>query len=179
MLRVYRGYDPLNPRFASSAYPVLAADVSRIKEGMVIFPKWNSSTARTEFVLDPTGITSPEPHIALTHANRSDVVTADALIGLPCSGDFEMHSPYFVKTTLADYVQGAVLTWAGGNTDGTTGRLVTTDGTSDPVVGQITRHLSFDASVEDTSFTAASANDKLVIKFRTCFRPGAVADPTP
>lgn len=179
MLRIYRGFDPLNPRQLQSVYPVLAADVSRIKSGMVIFPKWNGTTARTEWVLDPTGITSPEPHIAFTDANRSDVVSADALVGFPCSGDFEMHTPHFVKTTIADYVQGAVLTWAGGNTDGTTGKLVTTSGTGNPVVGQVTRHLPFDVSREDTAFRAASENDKLVIKFRTCFRPAAVADPTP
>ena len=180
LLRVYRGFNPLDPRSGSSTYPVLAADVSRIKSGMVIFPKWNSALARTEWVLFPTGVTSPEPHIALTDANRSDVVAADSLVGLPCSGEFEMHTPYFIKTTTADYVQGAVLTWAAADdTDALVGKLVTTSGTGNPVVGQITQHLPFDVSAEDTSFTAATANDKLVIKFRTCFVPIAVADPTP
>ena len=179
-LRIYRGYDPLNPRGLSVEYPVKSdsgTNVDDIKEGMIIFPKWNSSTSRTEWVLSASGIDQPDPHIALTDADRYDVVQSDRLVGLPCSGDFILHTSHYDHAVNDSvYVQGATLKY------NNAGSLTPTAATTDPVVAQVVHHLPFDISAEDNSFKkdgtlAASqytdAKVKQVIKIRTCFRPPA------
>lgn len=177
-LRIYRGYDPLNPRGLSAEYPVLAADVATIKEGMIMFPKWNSATAQTEWVISAAGIDQPDPHIALTDANRYDVVQSNRLVGLPCSGDFVLHTPHYDHGVAdAIYVQNATLTY------NNAGSLTPTDhATTSPVVAVMQCHLPFDVSSVDNSFkkdgtlAAAQYTDakvKQVIKVKTCFRaPG-------
>lgn len=175
MLRIYSGYDPLNPKSPRSMYPVKAEEVSTIKEGMVMFPKYNSGTTRVEWTLTaPTGTSSPEPHIALTDADRSDVVTADSLVGLPCSASFELHTPWYDQdvnsqgfaTSNALYAQGCPLTYKDG-----TGKLTPTTATGQAVVAVVTRRLPFDVSAEDSSFDKSVAANCLVLKVRTCYNP--------
>lgn len=170
-LRIYRGYDPLNPRGLSAEYPVSAALVDTIKEGMIIYPKWISANSRTEWVLDGSAeVGRAIPHIALTDANRYDVVQSDRLVGLPCSGDFVLHTGYYDKSVAdAQYTHGATLKAS------TDGKLYLTSTTGELVVAYIVHeNLPFDVSAEDNTFTKATeglSNTKYVIKIQTCFKP--------
>lgn len=176
MMRVYRGYDPLNPRFKSSVFPVKADLVSTIKEGMLIFPLWNASTGQVEWVLDPgDDVKHLEPHFALKDADDHDVVAADGLVGLPCSADLELHTPYFVVATPGDIVMGAQVTAPRlKNTDAAgDGTIHLVEHTSDLVIGVVTAHGRIDVSGEDNSFDKSVADSQYVIKIRTNWRPAA------
>lgn len=173
MWRCYRGWDPLNPRLHSSVWPVRDGLSSVIKGGMIVFPVYNSSEARTEWDLQPPAH-DVLPHIAAYDGDAEDVVAADGLVGLPCTGQFEVHTPFFLvdgTNSEEEYAQNVPLTYActDRTSTSTRGRVKLCTGTSDVLVGVLTAPAPFSVVDVDRSFTVDTTTDvnNKVVKFRT------------
>ena len=86
-----RDFDPNEPRTRTASYPV-PSDVT-IKSGQVIYVLWDAGAARYEWQFGC--VAGAFPHVALQDLADEDVIEADSLVGLSCSGQFELATGYF------------------------------------------------------------------------------------
>lgn len=116
---VMRGWDPQNPTTLSSALPVnkdVEGNPDEIQPGMIISP----DSTGTKWVLgvpsDASAASKNRVAFAQDGIERWDVMAADSLVGLLCSGKFRFATPFFARTkkggsTPAVYVAGTPLTY--------------------------------------------------------------------
>ena len=137
---VMRGWDPQNPSTLTSALPVAVdpdtAQLYDIQPGMVI----STDTDGKSWKLGGTGSLIA---VAQDGVERWDVMAADSLVGLLCSGKFRFATPFFARYakgtsatsgtgTAAVYTAGTPLTfcadaefeWARTGVDADDGTLV-------------------------------------------------------
>lgn len=137
---VMRGWDPQNPSTLTSALPVAVdADTAKpyeVQPGMII----STTTDGKSWQLGGTGSLIA---VAQDGVERWDVMAADSLVGLLCSGKFRFATPFFARFakdssatsgagTAAVYTAGTPLTycgddeveWAPTGVNATTGELV-------------------------------------------------------
>lgn len=112
---VMRGWDPQNPTTLSSALPVVKDDQGmpdEIQPGMIISTNAEGNAWK---------LGAPEADNALIAfaqdgVERWDVMAADSLVGLLCSGKFRFATPFFARfkkdgSTAAVYTAGTPLTY--------------------------------------------------------------------
>lgn len=99
---VMRGWDPQNPTTLSSALPVnkdVEGKPDEIQPGMIISP----DSTGTKWVLgvptDATAASKNRVAFAQDGVERWDVMAADSLVGLLCSGKFRFATPFFARYT--------------------------------------------------------------------------------
>jgi hypothetical protein len=170
-LRVLRGYRPEDPATQTAAHRV--KDGVTINSGQAIVTEWNATDSVYEWILAPTTYTGPsatlgDVFIAQDDSFREDVVEAGTLVGLSCSGQFEVRTGYY---DAGDWYEGnyvSTSTNVAGNFEdiGPDGTAIT----ALPIVGQVSggSRGAIDVSDEDSSVAAA---DALVVQFRTTRRP--------
>ena len=167
-VEVLRGYNPNEPHTLTQSHPV-KANVT-IRSGQAISLEWVSGNSRYEWKLG--GVDDQMTYIALQDWDQSqtgglgafgydpDVIEAGKLTGLSCAGQFEIQTAYF--TGSQSYPMDQALTY-----DGTTGNLKPA-GSTDQVVGRITRP-SGQSGVVDLTRTNSGAANLDVIIFTTGF----------
>lgn len=115
---VMRGWDPQNPTTLSSALPVnkdATGTPDEIQPGMII----STDSTGTKWVLGgPAAVDAKKRLIAFAQdgVERWDVMAADSLVGLLCSGKFRFATPFFARykkggSTAAVYTAGTPLTY--------------------------------------------------------------------
>lgn len=116
---VMRGWDPQNPTTLSSALPVnkdVTGTPDDIQPGMII----STDNTGTKWVLgvatDATAASKNRVAFAQDGVERWDVMAADSLVGLLCSGKFRFATPFFARfkkdgSTAAVYTAGTPLTY--------------------------------------------------------------------
>ena len=129
-MQILRGNDAGESSMESAAHPV-KSDVT-IKSGMVISPAWQAGESRYEWVL---GLTGGVGYFATADSEDQDVISAGKLVGLSCTGKYEITTGYYNDADT--YNLHAYLT---GNASGEV-EEVTLGGTagSGPVIGRISR----------------------------------------
>ncbi len=178
LLRIVRGVTPEQSKGRHESAPVAADET--IYSGHVMYKVWNGTTGKFEWTKGGpatwgTGAVAgdaPLLYWAYVDAVKEDVVAANSLVGLPCSGDYVLSTPYFTGTA-ANFIDGAYITY-----DGNTGsvKLITGFETAnEPIIGQVVRiHGAADVSAFDISGGLA---DQDVVTFQTLFLPN-LADAT-
>lgn len=134
ILEVLRGWNPNEPFTRTAAYPV--KDANAILSGMLITPVWVSANNRMEWTIadkDTAGIHQAALYLAQDDYSKEDVIEAGNLVGLSCSGQFEVESAFF--TAGSTYNEGTFLTVGD---DGKVDAITAQDGTK-VIVGQVTR----------------------------------------
>lgn len=178
LLRIVRGITPEQSKGMHESAPVKAAET--IYSGNVMYKLWSGTTSRYEWVkggpatwgAGTTAGDSPTLYWAYADASKEDVVAADSLVGLPCTGDYVLSTPYFTGTA-ADFTDGRYVTY-----DGSTGsiKLITGFETANqPIIGQVVR---INGAVDVSAFDISGGlSDQDVVTFRTMFDPN-LADAT-
>lgn len=174
-VEVLRGYNPNEPHTLTQSHPVKSGVV--VLSGMVIYLKWNATTAQYEWNLGcDAGAT---PYIALQDWDRSqttglgqfgydpDVIEAGKLTGLSCAGQFEIETPYFFSGDV--YPMDTKLTYVpyDGSGDGVAGEIRAA-AADEPVIGFISRTNGLN-SPKNLSGINSHVSLKEVITFTTNF----------
>lgn len=178
VLRVLRGYDPLEPttrmeRFApADTFSDPASPASQIWSGMVISKSWSSAKGEYEWVKGL--VAGATPFIATEDALVQSVVASGTLPALSCDGQFTLATGYFDPTAGAeDDVSDDVLLSAFAD-DGAHPGYLKVAATGEKIVGVVNggHHASLKDEAAVNSQTSA-ANAK-VIQFVTRYT-GATA----
>ena len=131
IMRVLRGWGPMEPHALTKSYPV-ASGVT-IVSGQLIHPAWVSGNNRYEWNLGAAAAGAGPSYFAQDDSTKEDVIEAGVLVGLSCSGDYELQTAFY--TTGNTYNDGTPLT---GDTGGNLGTVVpTTVGSGSPIVGYV------------------------------------------
>jgi len=103
-IRVYRGYDPMNPSKLSRTAPV--KDGVTIQSGQAIGLEWDATSASYQWALwlPALGI----PYIAYGESTDPDVRDAEALKGLSPLDTYDLHTAHFdaVPASTLPYNEG-------------------------------------------------------------------------
>jgi hypothetical protein len=171
-MTVLRGFDPNEPYTRTSTAPV-ASGVT-IYSGQVIYLLWSSGDSQYEWNLGC--VAGSTPHLALQSSADEDVIEAGNLVGLDCSGQFEVQMAFFDTGGGQTYNVDVLLTY-----DGTTGNVKpTTIGSGLPIMGVVSRirgpkDLAGVLSGDDTYLigavdsSALAANENVII-FKTRYQ---------
>lgn len=95
-----RGWDPQNPTTLTVSLP-LADKNTTIWEGQIITPSADGSS--WQLGVDTTTYASAKPNIVAFAQNSTlstDVIAANNLVGLSCSGKFRIACPFFCRAVL-------------------------------------------------------------------------------
>lgn len=167
-VRVPRGLDLNEPSTGQRALPVKAGVT--IKSGQVISAAFNNATSRLEWVLGKDA-SATQVFVAYGESTDSDVVSADLLVGLPCSGKFVIETAFY--KTGDSYVDGAYLT-----ADGVTGNLMVTALKSGLAIFGVARVA--DTATTNSALVDASSSDSSAVspvsflRFETLHLPNGV-----
>lgn len=185
-IRVLRGYNPESSMGTHRSAPVKSGQT--IYSGQLISLEWVSANSRYEWIVGGpesastaawnASTAAPLLYFALTDSSKEDVVASSSLIGLPCSGDYVIQTPYFFGTG-STFNEGLYVTYAHTTDDAAapgTIKLVTAFETAhQPIVGQVTLiHGAEDVVSTDIS---AGLSAQEVVTIRTMFLPN-LADAT-
>lgn len=176
-LKVYRGYDPNEPRTLTQTAPV-AADVLDGSSGTVIYSgqliclQANSTTDTQEWVLCNTTRleAGAVPYLALQDSTDSDV-RCTGLTGLSCAGNFEVGTGFFDTTGNVYDVDTALTASA------TAGNIDVSD-TSKTVIGYVSRRYDAGTGLGNTDLTdkdSTATNLRIVVFTTSYVRPKALA----
>lgn len=114
---VMRGWDPQNPTTLSSALPVnksITGKPDEIQPGMIISTDATGTKWTLGVAVDATAAQKNRVAFAQDGIERWDVMAADSLVGLLCSGKFRFATPFFARKdgdAAAVYVAGTPLTY--------------------------------------------------------------------
>lgn len=122
---VMRGWDPQNPTTLSSALPVnksVTGKPDEIQPGMIISTDADGTKWTLGVATDATAAQKNRVAFAQDGIERWDVMAADSLVGLLCSGKFRFATPFFARYakdsstsattgTAAVYTAGTPLTY--------------------------------------------------------------------
>lgn len=160
-LEVLRGLDFTSPKMQSAAYRVKSGVT--IRSGQIISPSWNAEDSVFEWVLG-IDLTAPDAYLAWDDSDDPDVVSAGALAGLSCSGQFEVQSAYFTGDSFSkgDYVVPIATGAVGAGSFEVVESLYTGGATAKPVVGRLTRVPNGSTGSAVDGVTDADTNTSLV-----------------
>lgn len=134
ILEILKGWNPNEPFTRTAAFPVKDGEV--ILSGMLLTPVWVNANNRMEWSIadkDTAGIGTAAIYLAQDDYFKEDIIEAGNLVGLSCSGQFEVESAFY-KTGVI-YNEGVFLTVGD---DGKVAPITGTKGT-EVIVGQVTR----------------------------------------
>jgi hypothetical protein len=166
-LVVLRGFDPNEPRTRTYAAPVSAGVT--VFSGQVISLSWVGGNSDYEWILG--GAAGTTPHLALQDSEDPDVVDANSLVGLSCSGQFELRTGYYSAGTYNIDTPLTYDTAVPGNV------IATTVASTLPIIGLVTRirgPINLNGTLEADQMaligaTDSSATNANVIDFVTQF----------
>lgn len=115
---VMRGWDPQNPTTLTSALPVNKSETGKpdeIQPGMIISTDATGTKWTLGVAADATAAQKNRVAFAQDGIERWDVMAADSLVGLLCSGKFRFATPFFARKaqdgSAAVYTAGTPLTY--------------------------------------------------------------------
>lgn len=164
IVRVLRGFDPMNPMHLSETAPI--ASGVPIGSGELIALRWNSGLNRYEWnKFNATTDTDSTPYISMQDSVQGDVKESLGLTGLSCAGDYEIQTPFFEPSL----VYNVDVKLVGSATDGLLKAYNSGTDSAKKIIGRVSRirgikQLNSATVHEDSSTSAANSG---VIIFQT------------